>query len=185
MPDVIYGWDDDEGSIGGREEIIGGHPELIGADEDLLDALAIHGRARPGRARRVSRAIQNRAAVMVDDKSYRDKRRFPIGFVVTTVNATVTASITSAPQDLFRPERLVIPSDIAFDFGLVDYKVGNDSQLVAGGEVPAALFTEVAIDTDVHFKTAQVGNQMIAQVRNKDTVNNIDFTAGAIGSVVK
>jgi len=85
---------------------------------------------------------------------------------------------------MFRPERLVIPSDIAFDFGVQDVKVGNTSQLVSGGEVPAALFTEVAIDTHVHFKTAEIGNQMSVSVRNK-TGAPIEFSAGVVGTVVQ
>lgn len=186
MPQVIYG-EDEYGEIGGAgtTEIVGAGYEIVGADEDLLDALSIHGRARPGRARKLARGIAARRAVAVDEGALQHRRRYPIGFVPTTVLAGTTANITSNPQNLFRGERLIIPSDIAFDFGLVDFKVGNESQFVAGGEVPAAAFTEVAIDTDVHFKTAEVGNQLVASVRNKTAADDIEFTAAMIGTAVR
>ncbi len=123
-------------------------------------------------------------AVAIRQRDLNKRRRFPLGFQPTTVLGGSTSNIPAAPQDMFRPERLVIPSDIAFDFGVQDVKVGNTSQLVSGGEVPAALFTEVAIDTHVHFKTAEIGNQMSVSVRNK-TGAPIEFSAGVVGTVVQ
>ena len=46
------------------------------------------------------------------------------------------------------------------------------------------MFTEVAIDTDIHFKTAEVGNQISVTVRNK-TAGTIEFVAGTIGTAVR
>jgi hypothetical protein len=42
----------------------------------------------------------------------------------------------------------------------------------------------VAIDTHVHFKTAEIGNQMSVSVRNK-TGAPIEFSAGVVGTVVQ
>ncbi len=67
----------------------------------------------------------------------------------------------------------------------MDVKVGNQSQLVQSVEVPAALFSEVAIDTHVTFDTAEVGNQISVQARNKLAVGSVDFTAGMLGSIAK
>ena len=39
---------------------------------------------------------------------------------------------------------MVIPSDICFDSGVVDVKVGNTSQFVQSAEVPGALLKQVA-----------------------------------------
>ena len=173
-------------SIVGEEDEIG--------DEDLLHALSI-GAARRGHHRKAS-ALKKAAsklsefrkidpgAVAIRQRDLNKRRRFPLGFQPTTVLGGSTSNIPAAPQDMFRPERLVIPSDIAFDFGVQDVKVGNTSQLVSGGEVPAALFTEVAIDTHVHFKTAEIGNQMSVSVRNK-TGAPIEFSAGVVGTVVQ
>jgi hypothetical protein len=66
----------------------------------------------------------------------------------------------------------------------VDVKVGNQSQLVQSVEVPAAMFSEVAIDPHLTFDTAEVGNQISVQARNKSG-NSLDFTAGMLGSIAK
>ena len=200
----IMGDDDDFGEIGaeldlvaglGTSEIVGGDgEEEFGAEEDLLHALSM-GEARKGKHQRASalkRAAQKLSAyrkidpgaVAIRQRELNKRRRFPLGFQPTTVPAGATSNIPAAPQDMFRPERLVIPSDSAFDFGVQDVKVGNTSQLVSGGEVPAALFTEVAIDTHVHFKTAEIGNQISVSVRNK-TIGEIEFSAGIVGTVVQ
>jgi hypothetical protein len=203
----IMGDDDDFGEIGadldlvagmGTSEIVGAEDdeehEEWGADEDLLNALSI-GAARRGKHKKANafrRAAQKIAAfrkvdpgaVAIRQRDLNKRRRFPLGFQPTTVAAGATSNIPAAPQDMFRPERLVIPSDIAFDFGVQDVKVGNTSQLVSGGEVPAAIFTEVSIDTHVHFKTAEIGNQISVSVRNK-TTGEIEFSAGIIGTVVQ
>jgi hypothetical protein len=198
----IMGDDDDFGDIGeldfvagmGTSEILGEEHDDIGAEEDLLHALSI-GAARKGKHQRASalkRVAQkiseyrkiDPGAVAVHQRKLDKRRRFPLGFQPTTVPAGVNSNIPAAPQDLFRPERLVIPSDVAFDFGVQDVKVGNTLQLVSGGEVPAALFTEVSIDTHVHFKTAEIGNQISVSVRNK-TTGDIEFSAGVIGTVVQ
>ncbi|MFZ5895546.1 MAG: hypothetical protein ACOY0T_31100 [Myxococcota bacterium] len=198
----IMGDDDDFGDIGadfdlvsgnGTSEIVG-EDDDFGADEDLLHALSI-GAARRGKHKKAN-AIQRVAqkiqefrkidpnAVAIRQRDLNKRRRFPLGFQPTTVAAGATSNIPAAPQDMFRPERLVIPSDAAFDFGVQDVKVGNTSQLVSGGEVPAALFTEVSIDTHVHFKTAEIGNQISVSVRNK-TTGEIEFSAGIVGTVVQ
>lgn len=178
----IVGFDDDDvsGSIGA---------DLIGADDEaLMHALAVSGMgmseivgaASPSAAR----AIRARGQKLVMQKKPSTDRRYPLGFVPTTVSAGSTASIPGAPQNMFRAERLVVPSDIAFDFGITDIKVGNTSQFVQNVEVPAALFSEVAINTAVQFDTAEVGNQISVAVRNK-SAGNIEFTAGAVGTIAK
>lgn len=127
-------------------------------------------------------AMRNAGAVM--HRNMDRRRRYPLGFVPTDVEAATSAAIPAAPQNLFRPERLVIPSDIAFDAGVRDIKVGNQSQLVQSVEVPGALFSEVAINTGVTFDTAEVGNQISVDVRNK-SANDFEFSAGLVGAIAK
>jgi hypothetical protein len=185
--DVLFGADDDallralSISGGGVEDLIAGlgNTEIVGAAQHRVPPT--QGKLSP-RAALQRIAMRNAGAVV---KTALDRRRrYPLGFVPTTVPALTSALIPSAPQNLFRPERLVIPSDIAFDIGVVDIKVGNQSQLVQSVEVPGALFSEVAIDTNVTFDTAEVGNQVSVQARNK-TAADIEFTAGLIGTIAK
>jgi len=178
--DVLFGGDDDALmhalSISGVEDLIAG----LGNTE-IIGAAAGTPRMSP-KAALQKIAMRNAGAVI---KTALDRRRrYPLGFVPTIVPALTSALVPSAPQNLFRPERLVIPSDIAFDIGVVDIKVGNQSQLVQSVEVPGALFSEVAIDTNVTFDTAEVGNQVSVQARNKSGAD-IEFTAGLIGTIAK
>ncbi len=193
----VYDDDEEDALLSGLEDIIG-----AGDDDALLEALAVSGmgnseivgRAAHGhpaakahkkaKVKMALRQIAMRNAGAVVQRGLDRRRRYPLGFVPTTVAAATSASIPSAPQNLFRPERLVIPSDIAFDTGVRDIKVGNQSQLVQSVEVPAALFSEVAINTGVTFDTAEVGNQVSVDVRNKSG-SGFEFSAGLVGTIAK
>jgi len=176
--DLMFGADDSDVlealsvSGDGSSEIIGA--ELIGAAK----------RGNP-RAQAALRQIAMRNAGAVIKNDLKNRRRYPLGFVPTEVDSGDAATIPAAPQNLFRPERLVIPSDIAFDFGIQDIKVGNQSQFAQSVEVPGAVFSEVSIDTNVTFDTAEVGNQISILVRNKGTEDDLEFTAAAIGTIAK
>jgi hypothetical protein len=161
-----------------------GNTELVGVDQ-IVGAAANPRHPKHHQAKRALQQIRMRHAKGVIDRPLDRERRYPLGFVPTTLPASTTALVPAAPQNLFRAERLVIPSDICFDIGVVDIKVGNQSQLVQSVEVPAAVFSEVAIDTHVTFDTAEVGNQISVQARNKLTSGPVDFTAAMIGSLAK
>lgn len=195
--------------VGGNDFGSIGFEQLIGAvgDDDFLDALIegsaadllisgdgsseIIGAVAASRAKTTAakkaaalKALAMKNAGAVVNRGLDRRRRYPLGFVPTAVAAATTVQIPSAPQNLYRPERLVIPSDIAFDAGVADIKVGNQSQLVQSVEVPAALFSEVAINTGVTFDTAEVGNQVSVNIRNK-SASAFEFTAGLVGTIAK
>lgn len=183
--ELMFGADDSDIlealSVSGDYDIVGGDgsTEIIGAE--------LIGAARRGnpqaKAALAKIAMRNAGAVVKRDLS--NRRRYPLGFVPTEVDSGDAATIPAAPQNLFRPERLVIPSDICFDFGVQDIKVGNQSQFAQSVEVPAAVFSEVSIDTNVTFDTAEVGNQISILVRNKGAEDDLEFTAAAIGTIAK
>ena len=187
--DLMFGADDSDVlealavSGDGSSEIIGSDYDIVGAE--LIGAAkraAASGDARKAAALRQV-AMRNAGAVIKND--LKNRRRYPLGFVPTEVDSGDAATIPAAPQNLFRPERLVIPSDICFDFGVQDIKVGNQSQFAQSVEVPAAVFSEVSIDTNVTFDTAEVGNQISILVRNKGATDDLEFTAAAIGTIAK
>lgn len=183
--DLMFGADDSDVlealsvSGDGSSEIIGSEYDIIGAD--------LIGAAKAGnpRAKAALRQVAMRNAGAVIKQDLKNRRRYPLGFVPTEVDSGDAATIPAAPQNLFRPERLVIPSDIAFDFGVQDIKVGNQSQFAQSVEVPGAVFSEVSIDTNVTFDTAEVGNQISILVRNKGVTDDLEFTAAAIGTIAK
>jgi len=175
-------------------------PSLIGDDPSaLLEALAVSGGlealisgagnteivgADSSARKQILEAVAERNAGAVIQRELDRRRRYPLGVVPTDINPGVQQQIPASPQNLFRPERLVIPSDIAFDSGVVDVKVGNVSQFVQSAEVPGALFSEVAINTGVNFDTAEIGNQISAVIRNKGAAA-IEFSAGFVGTIAK
>jgi len=187
---------------------IGYDPTLIGDDPDsLLEALSVSGggadflvsgsgaqeiigalvgAAQQGnqKAAQALAKIAQRNAGAVVQRDLDRRRRYPLGVVPTSIASGVQSQITTSPQNLFRPERLVIPSDIAFDSGVVDIKVGNTSQFVQSAEVPGALFSEVAINTGVNFDTAEIGNQVSCTIRNKSS-STFEFAAGFVGTIAK
>lgn len=177
--------DDDVGGIG-ADELIGDDDDDDDDGDDIVDDIIsgdgmseIIGARRRRRRRRVRRG---RKAVIRRKPSR--ERRYPLGFTPTDIATTVTTTIAANPQSLYRPERLIVPSDITSDIGIVDVKVGTQSQFVQNTEVPSAIFSEVAIDAYVHFDSAEVGNQIYVQARNKSAAT-VNFTAAIIGTVAK
>lgn len=164
----------------------GGADYLVGGDgsSEIIGALVGAAQAGSPKAKAVLAKIAQRNAGAVVQRELDRRRRYPLGVVPTTITAGTQSQIPAAPQNLFRPERLVIPSDIAFDSGVVDIKVGNTSQFVQSAEVPGALFSEVAINTGVNFDTAEIGNQISATIRNK-SASSIEFSAGFVGTIAK
>jgi hypothetical protein len=194
----IVGDDDDYGAIGLDPQFVGGDDlsylnSLVSGELDALisgdGTSEIIGAASGKRAQDAKKAaalkqLAMRSAGAVIKRGLDRRRRYPLGVVPTTITSGDTETIPTTPQNLFRPERLVIPSDIAFDVGVTDVKVGNQSQFVETSEVPGSLFSEVAINTGVTFDTAEIGNQISVQIRNK-SLSDVEFVAGFVGTIAK
>lgn len=152
MPYDLVGADDDliQSIVSGM-----GDTEIVGWDDDDVGEIGAVGRPR-----------SKRAGMKVVAKPLKSARRLAIGFGPTAFAASATADTTSNPQVVFRPERLFIPSDVAFDFVITDVRIGNRSQLVAAGALPGAMFSEVSVDVFTHWDTAEVGNQIVLSATN-------------------
>lgn len=84
-----------------------------------------------------------------------------------TIAAAGTATITSRPQSFaFKPERLFVPATIGPDFVITDIKVGNVSQLVQSGNLPAEAFSQTSFGIEMDFDTVQTSQDFIVQVTN-------------------
>ena len=190
----LVGDDDDYGSIGMEPEYVGEDnflDQLVSGELDALisgdgtsEIIGASARSRNPKKNAALRQLAMKQAGAVIKRGLDRKRRYPLGVVPTTVTSGSTATIPTTPQNLFRAERLVIPSDISFDIGVSDVKVGNQSQFVETSEVPGALFSEVAINTGVTFDTAEIGNQISLAIRNK-SLADVEFVAGFIGTIAK
>lgn len=188
------GDDDDFGAIGslGNAEIIGNDYALGSMESDLDAILGAAAQAKPQQKdpRALARVAAKMAklreidpnAILVRQQRLDRRRRFPLGFERKVITGGDTDVVTAQPQTLVRPERIVVPSNFAFDFFVEDIKVGQQSQLVSSNPIPAAIFSEVAIDTNIHFKTAEIGNTVTMQITN-DTGEDVNFGAAVIGTV--
>jgi hypothetical protein len=128
---------------------------------------------------------------MVKRQAITRMRRFPIGFTSDgMVPASATAglpgevvNIKQSPQIAFRAERLVIPSFITPSFIIVDVKIGNRSQFVSSGAVPATVFSEVGEGVTLRMDTAQVSQEIVISVANITTAAAF-FRAAMVGTAV-
>ena len=118
---------------------------------------------------------------MVQEHKIRQFRELPLGFHQASIAPSTPTNVTSRPQVLFRGERLVIPATVAANFALLDVKVGNVSILVNDTQLPAAIFSEVAIGVRLSMDTAQVAQDISINVSNTSNTAH-DFDAALIGT---
>ncbi len=187
--------------IVGADEIIG--DEYIGdddgdddddmevGDDDLEGMLGASPRRR--RRRRMGMPARFRAAALaaraaagasvVRSERPTESRALVIGFSSLAVAALASSTVTSRPQVLFRPTRLVVPSAVAPSFTIDDIKVGNKSQLIASGAIPAEAFAQTAFNTPLKLDTCQISMDLIVVVTNV-TAAAADFRASMFGDAV-
>jgi len=115
----------------------------------------------------------------------RKVREFTLGFdSVTPIPPGGTAQIISLPQVPFKGTRLVVPSDIAGLFLILDLRVGKNSQFVAAGAVPARVYAENGVSVTMSLDTAQVSQQIVLSIQNFSG-GPARFTAALIGTAVE
>ncbi len=84
-----------------------------------------------------------------------------------TIAAAGTATITARPQTFaFKPERVFIPATVGPSFTIQDIKVGNVSQLVPSGDLPAEAFSQTSFGIEMDMDTVQTSQDFILQVTN-------------------
>lgn len=112
-------------------------------------------------------------------------REFPLGFESAAAIAPgAAATITSRPQIPFRAQRLVVPSDIAGSFSILDLRVGKNSQFTSAGAVPGRTFQENAVAVGLRCDTAQISQDVTLQVQNIGGAPQT-FRAAVIGAAVE
>jgi len=114
----------------------------------------------------------------------RNSREYALGLGSTSVQGNSSANINVQPQVIFRPERLVVPSNLAVDFLLTDIKVGKNSQLVSTGALPAVVFTETAFGVRLKMDTCQISMFVTVSVTNQNPAAR-NFQGAIIGPAVE
>jgi hypothetical protein len=105
-----------------------------------------------------------------------------IGFdSVTAVVKSTSARLTQRPQVLFRPERLSVDDTLSAFFTIDDIKVGNKSQLVSSGSLPASTFSSKAFGMRLKMDTADPAIDLVLAVTNIDAALDHRFLASVIG----
>ena len=160
--EMVYGQDPYANAYAGLDTAYGGL-EMVGVDPRTVRRRPAT-MAQPGTAPMPPDARQVQVSTSVGDHV----RRQGLGLSTPTTVAPATQGVASAqPQIPFRPEKLVVPSDINGSFDILDVKVGKDSQFVAPGLVPARVFDEKAVDHILSFHAAA-----ISQVISVSVINN-------------
>jgi hypothetical protein len=154
--------------------------------DDILGAVLQH---RKGNAQKQAMArdlLRRRVASgsMLRSVSPRSSREYALGLGSTSVGGSASANINVQPQVIFRPERLVVPSNIAVDFLITDIKVGKNSQLVSTGALPAVMFTENAFGVRLKMDTAQISMFVTISVTNQNPAAR-NFQGGLVGPAVE
>lgn len=90
-----------------------------------------------------------------------------LGFGPLIISGRQEANMVSQPLESFFPDRLVIPSNIAADFLIVDFKVGRNSQFLSAVPVPALVFSESATAIRLKLDICHVGFGIAIHVRNQ------------------
>lgn len=120
---------------------------------------------------------------------HNDAREHIHVFEAVTIAALAYHTIAGQPRVPFRPDRLVIPSNVAPHFTVVDVQIGALSQFALSasgghrGELPALVFTEQSFGVRLKMDTCMLGREARLTVRNI-THEPQSFMAALVGMEV-
>jgi hypothetical protein len=164
--------------------------EFVGDDEsgdDILGAIIRRAKKNNKNKTAMARDLLRRrveSGTLLRSVSPRSSREYALGLGSTSVAGNSSANINVQPQVIFRPERLVVPSNVAVDFLITDIKVGKNSQLASTGALPAVMFTETAFGVRLKMDTAQISMFVTISVTNQNA-NARNFQGGLVGPAVE
>jgi hypothetical protein len=112
-------------------------------------------------------------------------RQYPLGLnSAAAIAAGASLTISSQPQETFRPERYAVASSIAASFVVNDIKIGKNSQFLTFDVVPAEVFSNLAVGVDMKLDTANLGNLISVTVTNISAAASF-FYSSLIGTVIE
>lgn len=172
--------------------------ELVAGDEvdDLLSGYDIVGRRRAaprrgGQARMVvaprgfAPQAPRHGTLIRSQEPHKDGQLVLPMSSSGTIAAATAATITARPQTkAYRPQRIVVAASIASFFTISDIKVGNQSQFVQAGTIPAEAFIQGAFGVAMRMDTVQTAQDFVFQVNNIDPAVAHTFLAVVFGRSV-
>jgi hypothetical protein len=168
-------------------DLIGDGDDSLGASDAAIGAAVRKRRSRNAKKNALASALMRRRVqdgAVLRSVPPRNAREYALGLGSTSVTGNSSANINVQPQVIFRPERLVVPSNIAPDFLITDIKVGKNSQLVSTGALPAVMFTEQAFGVRLKMDTAQISMFVTVSVTNQNPLAR-NFQGGLVGPAVE
>ncbi len=150
-----------------------------------VPALARNGAANPALQAAIAQRVADQGTIVREREPYKSRQyAIPFDSGTTAMAAGATQVITSQPQVLFRPERLVVSSAIAASFLINDFKVGKNSQFATSGSHPADAFAPNAFGVRLKCDTAQVSHLISLSVTNNSAAA-LRFLATLFGEAVE
>jgi hypothetical protein len=111
------------------------------------------------------------------------RREYACGLGSRTVGSGNTVTLGACTEVRFRPERLIVPSNLADSFMIIDLTVDKKRQLVPNGSLPAVMFTEIGGGIKLMADVAEVGTMVSVTVVNCGDQESL-FSAGVVGPAV-
>jgi len=166
---------------------MGGRSLVLGEDQlhtimGLVDLVGAGQASSSDAKNAIAQQVMARGAAVVNETDPQKARRWPLGFTPTTITAGTVATLSTQPQILFRPERLVIPSDFAGGLSISAIIVGQASQLAAQAQLPARTYTEFGVGVDMHLDTADI-SQFVQLGLSNNSSHDIAFYGQFIGLI--
>jgi hypothetical protein len=174
-------------------EMVGYDEDISGDTDDLLSGYDIVGRkrrrgghpARRGGGRHAAPHYPPHGTMLKEQEPTKDGQLVLPMSSSGTIAAATAATITARPQTkAYRPQRVVIAASIAAFFTLSDIKVGNKSQFVQAGTIPAEAFIQGAFGVAMRMDTVQTAQDFVFQVNNIDGAAAHSFLAVVFGRTV-
>jgi len=171
------------------EEILG-LAEILGVGEmDLLTGVSSMDDEELGaRVRRAARSgtmsSAARKPLAYVDKAPTKGRQLVLGFdSVANIAAAAALGINSNPQQVFAPERVVVPATLAPNFLINSLTIGTAIQFLNATGVHAETFGSTAPDVRLKMDTAQINSVITFNVTNL-SAGALRFFASLIGPAV-
>ncbi len=183
----VYEVGDDDDEVIGIESILSGDDDEIGYEEIAAAVKAMkRGKKRGNGSAAMARKLLQQRGTVVKSKEPTKSRVYVLSLdTVVTVAAAATVPVSSQPQVLFRPERLVIDGTVAASFLINSFTIGKNSQFASGtGSIPASMFSPTAVGVTLKLDTAQISAIIALSVTNTSG-GALRFTAGLIGEAVE
>lgn len=137
-----------------------------GKKNALVKSAAGNALMKQALANQMAKRISQQKALLVNKPPQYDGE-IPLGFDSgANIAAGATATISTNPQVLFRPQRFVVPASIASSFTVDDIKIGNQSMFPNSTPNPAETFSQLGVGVGMKLRTAQIAMAVSVDVTN-------------------